>query len=476
MKLKASLAVCGLVAFSLDAADIGQIIVRQQWPWSTDVKVEYTLSNVTEPVDVKVRVFNGEEEADEAKVAVALSGERYDLRKGDTYTLTIDPTGLFDTSSRALSDFRVTLSAVKSEEMTEVLYKIINLESPYGVADVTRGRLLNGEMGDVVTDYSTLGDGWSTPLEDVLIWTGVTNDVKYKTTHMVLRKIPAKNQHFQFLQGRTVTTESGATTEAGIDVSFTNDFYITVFEVTQSQYLKVRSHADGKFWHTNELYAAMRPAEKTYFTAGMRGKSLTSADLGNKWPEGDHTDVDDNSFMKILQTRTGLVLDLPTEAMWEFACRAQSTAEMYTGQNYTFARIKAIARLKGVNRPNSESTADRNSDLSDGPAIVGTYLPNAWGLYDMIGNLDERVLDIYTETYICPDSLTLVDPRGAPNTTTDNPVRNTKRVIKGLAYTVPPGNAEYYGYRKGLHNYDPKKTTGFRVCLYPDFTLSKGEE
>ena len=475
MKLKASLAVCGLLAFSLDAADIEQVIVRQQWPWSTDVKVEYTLSNVTEPVDVQVRVFNGDQEADEAKVRAALSGERYDLRRGDTYTLTIDPIGLFETSARALSDFRVTLSAVKSEAMTEVLYKIINLESPYDVEDVTRGRLLNGEMGDVVTDYSTLGDGWSTPLEDVLIWTGVTNDVKYKTTHMVLRKIPAKNQHFQFLQGRTVTTESGATTEAGIDVSFTNDFYITVFEVTQSQYLKVRRHADGSFHHTNVLYAAMRPADKTYFTAGMRGASLSSADLGNKWPEGDHTDVDDGSFMKILQTRTGLVLDLPTEAMWEFACRAQSTAEMYTGQSYSFERIKAIARLKGVNRPSTESTADGNCDLSDGTAIVGTYLPNAWGLYDMIGTVDERVLDIYDEDYRWPDSLEMVDPRGAPKPESAT-VKVTYRVVKGIPYTTPPGNAKYYGYRKGIKNHDPKKTTGFRVCLYPDFTLSKGEE
>ena len=94
----------------------------------------------------------------------------------------------------------------------------------------------------------------------------------------------------------------------------------------------------------------------------------------------------------------------------------------------------------------------------------------------MIGNVDERVLDIYDEDYRWPDSLEMVDPRGAANPVTDNPVRNTKRVVKGMTYTTPPGNAEYYGYRKSLPNYDPKKTTGFRVCLYPDFTLSKGEE
>ena len=47
------------------------------------------------------------------------------------------------------------------------------------------------KYGAFETDYTVFGPGFSTTLENVLIWTGVTNDVKYATTHLVLRKIPA---------------------------------------------------------------------------------------------------------------------------------------------------------------------------------------------------------------------------------------------------------------------------------------------
>ena len=43
-----------LSAVALNAAVIEQVIVRQQWPWSTDVKVEYKLKNVTNPVDLTI--------------------------------------------------------------------------------------------------------------------------------------------------------------------------------------------------------------------------------------------------------------------------------------------------------------------------------------------------------------------------------------------------------------------------------------
>ena len=51
-----------LATAALNAAVIEQVIVRQQWPWSTDIKVEYKLSAVTNPVDIAVQAFNGETE------------------------------------------------------------------------------------------------------------------------------------------------------------------------------------------------------------------------------------------------------------------------------------------------------------------------------------------------------------------------------------------------------------------------------
>ena len=465
------LALVLICAVAANAADVGRVIVRQQWPWSTAINVDFELSGVSAsaPADISLRCYNGVAEIPAATVDAALSGMRYALTEGGTYTLTLDPTVLFPSGTKTVPDFRVTVAAsTASEKSLEVLYKIVNLQSPYDVEDVTRARLLNGEMGAVETDYAAFGAKYGTTfrtsLTDVLIWTGVTNNIKYKTTHMVLRKIPADGQSFKFLKGISITTESGASTTAGIDTSFTNDFYIGVFEVTQSQYLKVRAHPDGSFWCTNVLYAATRPAERMYFSSGMRGKTL-----GAKWPQGDHTDVDSGSFMEGLQSRTGLVFDLPTEAMWEFACRAKSTTQLYTGYDYTYARAKYLARMRDMNAPNSQSSPARDADLSSGPAEVGTYLPNAWGLYDMYGNVSERVLDNKDDNYRYPDSLTLVDPRGSENYSDSKQYRH----CKGGSFVYHPANLNGGQLPRTATTTAGASDafTGFRVCLYPDFSL-----
>ena len=48
-----------LASAAAHGAAIEQVIVRQQWPWSTDVKIEYRLSGVTSPVDISVKAYNG---------------------------------------------------------------------------------------------------------------------------------------------------------------------------------------------------------------------------------------------------------------------------------------------------------------------------------------------------------------------------------------------------------------------------------
>ena len=60
MKKKSLSIVAALLAGILNAAEIEQVIVRQQWPWSTDVKVEYRLSALTHPVDIVLEAYNGE--------------------------------------------------------------------------------------------------------------------------------------------------------------------------------------------------------------------------------------------------------------------------------------------------------------------------------------------------------------------------------------------------------------------------------
>ena len=83
---------------------------------------------------------------------------------------------------------------------------------------------------------------------------------------------------------------------------------------------------------------------------------------------------DCKEFCKLLSSKIGKNFRLPTEAEWEFACRAGTRTEFYFG--------------------NELSKKQANYD-SDAAIPVGSYPPNAWGLFDMHGNVVEWVEDYY---------------------------------------------------------------------------------
>ena len=78
MKIK----VCGMFALLtgfVSAAQVDRIIVRQQWPWETSVKIEYRIVDVTESVDLKVRLSRDGQDVDAIQVASALTGDIYGI-------------------------------------------------------------------------------------------------------------------------------------------------------------------------------------------------------------------------------------------------------------------------------------------------------------------------------------------------------------------------------------------------------------
>lgn len=435
-----------LLAFAACAADVGRVIVRQQWPWSTAIKVEFELSNVTDPVDISLKAYNGTAQYDQALVDAATSGSRFALSKGGVYTVTLDPSVLFASGTKTVPDFKVTVTATAAEKTAEVLYKIVNLESPYDVTDVTRGALLNGKYGAIETKYSDLDPAFkNVQPADMLIWTGVTNNPAYKTTHLVLRKINSA--------GTTVKFQNKCNT------SFTYDFFIGVFEVTQAQFAKVCSHPRGSN-ERNPDYADFRPVDRIGWD-DIRGKNT-----GDLWPAGDHTSLDSGKFLYILQQRTGLMIDLPTEAAWEFACRGgnfnQSAPELYTGEYSGDVTCGKIMRCRGINCVNTGSDASSNCDLTDGPAWVGSYLPNAYGLYDMQGNVWEICLDHIGGV---PSSGTVVDFRGSAESTWSN---KRDRVLRGGSYKSARNTVLIYSSETNHHPTEYPNDCGFRLCLYPD--------
>ena len=145
---------------------------------------------------------------------------------------------------------------------------------------------------------------------------------EYKTEKLVLRYIPAGS----FIMGGRATDYPGAVNTNLHMVTLTKPFYIGVFECTQRQWELAMGTRPSCF--TNEACYATRPVEFVSYVE-IRGKVK-----GTLWPEGK--DVDEDSFFYMLRIKSMCNgFDLPTEAQWEYACRAGTTTALNSGKNVT---------------------------------------------------------------------------------------------------------------------------------------------
>lgn len=226
----------------------------------------------------------------------------------------------------------------------------------------------------------------------------VTNNHDYKTSKLLMRKVMAAG--VKWTMGSTTQESSfnrNATREPTHKVTLTNNYYIGVFEVTQEQWRRITGYNPSYFSVDN----AMRPVERVSYTdirQGVGTVSTAASATGGVYPDKP----DDNSFLGILQAVTGIDFDLPSEAQWEFAARAGNGDTKWGDgstitANYTDTQLNNLARYQYNDGYVSGAFPAASCGPTNGTAIVGTYAPNSWGLYDMHGNVWEWCLDWYQD-------------------------------------------------------------------------------
>lgn len=230
-----------------------------------------------------------------------------------------------------------------------------------------------GITGDVLVIDVSAGSSASTYQTDEYknIDIGKFNCDVYKTTKIVLRKVPAGSYYCKPGAGESTAVSQKLTTRG---------YYIGVFPITQRQYLQVMGANPSSFkTDASGNPAAQRPVERISWNT-VRGSVAAGTAI---------TASSTDSFMKRLVARTGLSgFDLPTEAQWEIACRAGSTAAYGSYWNGTAAVAMTSSTIGKAAwySVNSSSTTH----------AVGGKCPNLWGLYDMQGNVYEWCRDIST--------------------------------------------------------------------------------
>jgi len=159
-------------------------------------------------------------------------------------------------------------------------------------------------------------------------------------------------------------------------VNISKPFYISIFEITQAQWGKMMPYNPSRF-------------------------------KGLKHPVENLTWNEIQEFCRKLSEREGVIYRLPTEAEWEFACRAGTTTKYYWGDDFNGNYAWIWFNSEGETHP------------------VGLKMPNPWGLYDMVGNVGEWCQDAYAP-YVSKEQ---TDPQNTSGAT---------RVLRGCSWDSHP--------------------------------------
>ena len=379
----AALAVtAAVVTVEADGVTLESVQARQRYPWNGLVDIDYTISydnGATLDVDDNLEVLLVDHDVEPAVTNRAI-------------TFLQAPLPMTEGSHRITWDANAD-KVTNRIDKAEFVIQLKHYSEAYMVIDVSGGSSTNCYPVDFLNGAPV----------------GGFKGEEYKGDKIVLRRIHPGS----YMAGSPETEASRkatATREKQHRVALSQPFYIGIYEITQKQYKNVMG-ADPSSYKGD-----YRPVEIVSYNT-IRG-TANKSDHTYDWPWNEN--VDPNSFMGLLRakckskgrdgnyTETVEGFDLPTEFQWEYACRAGTTGAFNTTNSYNNAdsgeqeeQLKLLGRYKS------------NGGESEHHAVVGSYLPNQWGLYDMHGNVWEWCRDWYIEDPTSLNPKQYTDPKGA---------------------------------------------------------------
>ncbi len=305
---------------------------------------------------------------------------------------------------------------------------------------------VSGDLGTPCTlQYSTnLASGNS--------WLTLSNFTLLSSPASLVDPERVTNQ-LRFYRVAVIAPTNGAWIPAGTFTmgSPTNELLRSVTE-TQHVVTLTRSFYLGKYLVTQGGYLALMNTNPSYYTPA----NGFAADLNRPVEQVSWSDATNYCARLTQQERaagrilTNWLYRLPTEAEWEYACRAGTTTTFYTGTNLLYGMANFNVQYEyvgGIGLTNSSG-----GTLLNRPSAVGGYSPNARGLYDMAGTVWEWCAD-WSGNY---STNSVTDPPG--------PATGTARVFRGGAFNATGADCRS-ARRNSTSPGTAVNTIGFRVVL-----------
>ena len=379
------LSVCFLTLASFADTPVVSVSVscHQRWPWNGKVDIDYTIETTNETsapifnIAFYGRIDNGEPFRLESLKGEGAKG--YVLGSG---------------AKRVTWDASVDKPFTSTQKLSVgVTAQDVTVNARYICLTLSDGTLnLSSEGPDLSNEACKTSQMWFRRVEP---GTFVTGSPENEVGH--LRNAAAEVQRV---------------------MSVTKTFYIAVFEVTQAQYQNI----------TGTNPSTSSPGEMFCPVNNVSYYDLRGRNAGSTWPQFQDYRVDPDSVFYTMRSSVGnsVIFDLPTDSQWELACRAGTTNTWNNGVSWFVAESEAnesepAEPVEGDGEDVEIVEIEAEQRACDNRDLLGWYsentqytsckeiaqkLPNAFGLYDMHGNVWEWCITraYHGGSYVSADS------------------------------------------------------------------------